>query len=362
MPLSSTLSDESAPVADHTTALLIERVIAVTLFAVLLIGVVLVLRPFVTAFIFGGILVIATWPVRSWLLRRGLSNGWATFILSTIAFTCIIAPVVILAPEMTSQLVTLARRGQALVETAPDLPGWLTSVPIVGAKIERLWSTLLHGQVQELLNPYSATLRELAVDFGRSLADGVLQFVVSLIVATTLWLRGDTLKSLFIEMGARFGGELGVDALKAAVASVRGVSYGIVGTAAAQAVILAIGLFIAGVPSAGFLGFLALIIALSQIGVLLAVIWGGAAWWLYSGGEHGWALFILIWGLAVSTIDNLIRPLLVGVGATLPLILVFLGVFGGFFAFGFLGMFIGPTLLAVFFALLQAWRKNFVAQ
>ena len=360
--MSGAESDGSPPLAGHATALLIERVVAVALFAMLLIGIILVLRPFFTAFIFGGILVIATWPIHEWLLRRGLSNGSATVILSAAAFACIIVPVIVLAPEMTSRLVALAHQGQAFIETAPDPPNWLISMPLVGAKIQHFWSTLVHGQIQELLNPYAATLRKLVVNFGRSLADGVLQFVLSLIVAAMFWLRGDILKSLFVEIGTRFGGTLGVDALRAAVDSVRGVSYGIVGTAAAQAVILAIGLFIAGVPSAGFLGFLALIIALSQIGILLVVIWGGAAWWLYSGGEHGWALFILIWGLAVSTVDNLIRPFLVGVGATLPLTLVFLGVFGGFFAFGFLGMFIGPTLLAVFFALLQAWRKSFIAQ
>jgi predicted PurR-regulated permease PerM len=362
MQISDARSDEATPLGRHTTALLIERVVAVAFFAVLLVGVVLVLRPFFTAFIFGGILVIATWPAHDWLLRKGLSNGWATVILSMIVFAAIIAPVVILAPEMTTRLVTLARQGQAFVETAPDLPGWLTGMPLVGVKIQHFWSTLVHGRIQEFLDPYSATLRKLVVDFGKSLADGALQFVLSLIVAAMFWLRGEILKNLFVEISARFGGTLGVDALNAAVASVRGVSYGIVGTAAAQAVILAIGLFIAGVPSAGFLGFLALIIALSQIGILLAVIWGGAAWWLYSSGEHGWAVFILVWGFAVSIIDNLIRPFLVGVGATLPLTLIFLGVFGGFFAFGFLGMFIGPTLLAVFFALLQAWRTNFAAQ
>ncbi len=140
-------------------------------------------------------------------------------------------------------------------------------------------------------------------------------------------------------------------------ASVKGVSYGIVGTALIQAIALTIGLFIAGIPKAAALGFLALLIALSQIGILLVVIWGGAAWWLFSFGAQWWAIFMIVWGLFVSVVDNVIRPLLVGFGATMPLTLVFLGVFGGFVAFGFLGMFIGPTLLAVFFALLQAWRQ-----
>jgi predicted PurR-regulated permease PerM len=356
------LDDGSAPVESHETALLIERLVAVVLFATLLIGVILVLRPFLTAFLFGGILVVATWPMHEWLLRKGISNAWATVILSMLAAACIILPVVALAPQMSVRLVELVRRGQAFLTDGPDLPGWVIGLPLIGAKIEQLWSGLLHGRIHELISPYSTTLRKTAIDFGSALADGVLQIVLSLIVAAMFWLRGNVLKDAFIELGERFGGSLGATALHAAVTSVRGVSYGIVGTAAVQAGSLTVGMFIAGVPSAGFLGFMALIIALSQIGVLLVVIWGGAVWWLYSAGDHGWALFMLIWGLAVSTLDNVIRPVLMGVGATMPLTFVFLGVFGGFVAFGLLGMFIGPTLLAVFFALLQAWRENIRAK
>ena len=123
-----------------------------------------------------------------------------------------------------------------------------------------------------------------------------------------------------------------------------------------QAIAMAVGLIIAGVPGAGLLAFVTLIFALTQIGVLLVLIWGGAAWWLFSIGHPGWGIFMIAWGLFVSTVDNFIRPWLVSFGAAMPFTVIFLGVLGGFIAFGFLGLFIVPTLLGVFFKLLEAWR------
>jgi predicted PurR-regulated permease PerM len=125
------------------------------------------------------------------------------------------------------------------------------------------------------------------------------------------------------------GGSTAGSALLVAATSVRGVAYGVIGTAAIQAIAMALGLIVAGIPGAGLLGFLTLIIALSQVGPLLVVIWGGAAWWLFGHGDNGWAIFICVWGLVVSTVDNLIRPWLVSLGAEMPLIVIFLGVLGG---------------------------------
>ena len=105
------------------------------------------------------------------------------------------------------------------------------------------------------------------------------------------------------------------------------------------------------------LGFVGLLLAISQIGgPLLAVIWGGAAWWLFAQDHAAWGAFMIVWGILVSTIDNFIKPWLIGFGMEMPMSLTILGVFGGFIAFGFLGLFIGPTLIAIMFTLLQAWR------
>jgi len=122
---------------------------------------------------------------------------------------------------------------------------------------------------------------------------------------------------------------------------------------------MGIGLAIAGVPGAPVLAFLTLVFSISQVlGPLIVVTWIGAAAWLYSQGDTGWAIFMLVWGaLPISGSDNIVRPLLIQRGSAMPIGLVILGVFGGLIAFGFLGLFIGPALLAVAQGLLQAWRK-----
>ena len=118
-----------------------------------------------------------------------------------------------------------------------------------------------------------------------------------------------------------------------------------------------IGLVVAGVPGAALLGFVTLLLALSQIGApLIVAVWGGAAAWLFGQGEQGWGIFLVAWGLVVTVMDNVIKPWLIGFGVAMPMSLTILGVFGGFVAFGFLGLFIGPTLIAVGFMLLNAWR------
>jgi predicted PurR-regulated permease PerM len=340
------------------TAVLIERVVAVALFIGLLCGVALVLAPFTTAILFGGIIVVATWPVHQWLLRNGISNWLAAVLLTLVSIALIVVPAIVMAPKLGGQMVELFNRAQKVIDETPDLPAWLTDLPVVGARIKQLWLQLVRGEIQEILGPYSATLRKGILGTGTALAEGMLQLVLSLAVAAMLWLRGDLIKDVLETIARRFAGSFGEQALNAAAGSVKGVAYGIVGTALIQALLLTIGMLAAGIPNAAVLGFLALLIALSQFGILLAVIWGGAAWWLFSTGAPGWAVLMMGWGLFVSVVDNVIRPFLVGFGAAMPITLIFLGVFGGFIAFGFLGMFIGPTLLAVFLALLNAWRKQ----
>ena len=160
----------------------------------------------------------------------------------------------------------------------------------------------------------------------------------------------------------RLGGPIAERSLDVAAGAIRGVAYGVVGTAAIQAVLLAIGLAVAGVPGATMLGFIALLLAISQIGgPLLVLIWGGAAWWLFTHDHQVWGVLMIVWGVFVSTIDNFIKPWLIGFGIAMPMSLTILGVFGGFAAFGFLGLFLGPTLIAILYTLFQAWRAAIVA-
>jgi predicted PurR-regulated permease PerM len=136
--------------------------------------------------------------------------------------------------------------------------------------------------------------------------------------------------------------------------TVRGVMYGMLGTALAQALVAVVGFLIAGVPAVPLLGIGTFLFSLVPVGPPL--IWGGAALWLFDQGRPGWGVFMLLWGFfLISGVDNVVKPLLISRGSSLPFLLVLLGVLGGVMAFGFVGLFIGPTLLAVGYSLLRNW-------
>ena len=352
--------EEKVDIAASTgTTQLLERAFLLLLFAVLLLGILAVLRPFITAILFGAILAIAAWPLRDFLLRRGLKRGLAATLLLLLALAVVALPLLAMAPGLGERLAQGAGRLRDYFASAPQIPSWLAGLPVVGDRLAGMWDKMLlaKGNFWTVLEPYSEALREALVDAAGALGQSVLQIILSLVVATFFWVSGDTLAATLRDILRRLGGETVGAALDVAGGAVRSVAYGVVGTAVIQAVIMGIGLAVAGVPGAVLLGFVTLLLALSQIGApLIIVVWAGAAVWLYGQDQQGWGVFMIFWGLVVTVIDNFIKPLLIGAGVEMPLSLTILGVFGGFVAFGFLGLFIGPTLVAIGFTLLEAWR------
>jgi predicted PurR-regulated permease PerM len=343
------------------TVTLIERSIVLLLVVGLLIGVAAVLRPFTTAILFGTTLAIAIWPLRQTMIGWGLGHGLTALCLLLLSLLIVALPVLAVAPALTEHLTAGIQRIQAYFAATPEQPAWFASVPILGARLGRVWNEVAQakGNLRITLEPYSETVRQILLTAAQALADSVLQVVLSLIVATTLWVNGDRVAEELRDIFRRLGGTTAVQTLEAVSGAVRGVALGVIGTAMIQAALLTAGLALAGVPGATTLGFIGLLLAISQIGgPLLILIWGGVAWWLLGQDQYGWGIFMILWGLIVSTVDNFLKPLLIGLGVHMPMTLTILGVFGGFVAFGFLGLFIGPALLAAAFILLRAWRAN----
>ena len=346
-------SDVAARVA------LIERSIVALLFIGLFIGVLAVVKPFMTAILFGAALATAAWPMRQALVRRGLGRGLTATLLLLLSLVLIVLPLLVIAPHLADQLGQGMDRVQAYFAATPEQPTWITGLPLIGRRLGAIWDRVVEaqGNLRALAEPYTAYLEQVMIGVARALADSMVQVILSLGVATMFWTNGDVLVGMLHAALRRLGGPLAERALDVAAGAIRGVAYGVVGTAVIQAVLLAIGLTVAGVPGAATLGFVALLLAISQIGgPLLILIWGGAAWWLFAQDHQAWGAFMIIWGVFVNTVDNFIKPWLIGFGIEMPMSLTILGVFGGFLAFGFLGLFIGPTLMAILFTLLQAWR------
>jgi predicted PurR-regulated permease PerM len=339
----------------------IERSVIVLLFVGLLLGVLEVLRPFATAILFGAALATAAWPLREALVHRGLRRGAAAALLLLFSIALIALPMLLIAPSLAEQLRQGIERAGAYFAASPEKPEWIAGLPLIGRHLAVAWDRVVAagGNLRALWEPYATNVEEFMVVAARALADSAVQMILSLAVATMFWVNGDALVEMMHSALRRLGGATADQALNVAAGAIRGVAYGVVGSATIQAVLLGAGLALARVPGAAMFGFVALLLAISQIGApLLVLIWGGAAWWLVGQDHQIWAAFMIAWGVLISTVDNFIKPWLIGFGVSMPLSLTILGVFGGFIAFGFLGLFIGPTLIAVMFTLLQAWRAN----
>jgi predicted PurR-regulated permease PerM len=344
------------------TVRLAEKVAVLLLLALLLYGVFRVLAPFGMAIAFGAFIAIGTWPARDALVRAGLRRGMAALVLLVLLILLVALPVLLMAPDLVQQVSGVVGAARAALANLPEVPpAWIAELPLVGGQAGRAWSWLhgMQGDISALVEPYSGQLARLMVELAQAAAGSVVQVLLALIVASMFWMSGDRMVTELRDIAARLGGATGVAAVAAAGGAVRGVAWGVVGTGILQAVLMGIGLAAAGVPGAAVLGFLTMIFSISQVlGPLVVVTWGGAAAWLYGQDQTGWAIFMLAWGaIAVSGSDNIVRPLLIQRGSAMPLGLIILGVFGGLVAFGFLGLFIGPALLAVAHGLLRAWKE-----
>jgi predicted PurR-regulated permease PerM len=182
---------------------------------------------------------------------------------------------------------------------------------------------------------------------------------LSILIAFFLFRDGESAAERFSMMVERVADARGRRLLNLASSTVRGVVYGILGTALVQAVMAGIGYLIAGVPGAGMLALLTFFLSVVPIGPPL--IWVPAALWLFHEGSTAWAVFMLVWGIGVSSVDNVVKPWLISQGSDMPFLLIFFGVLGGALAFGFIGVFLGPTLLAVGYRLVTEWTAGTAA-
>jgi len=317
----------------------------------------LVLRPFVSAAAWAVILCFTTWPLFLSLEellggRRTLSALLATLVLAAI----IVVPVLILGVTLADNVSALISAGQKLIKQGPPSPpDWIASVPVVGGHVADYWNYLDQStsvRLHELAKLLPAA-KKIGVWGGRALAEGIFQIALSLLIAFFFYRDGHAAAGQLQVSLRRIAGESGDRLLELAGATIRAVVYGVLGTALLQGVVAAIGFAIAGVPGSVSLGFITFVVSFIPGGP--PIVAAPAAFWLYRQGSTGWAIFMMAWGVMVGTLDNVVKPLLISRGGSTPMILVMLGVLGGAVAFGVIGMFLGPTLVALGYSLLEQW-------
>ena len=338
----------------------VERWITLVVVIVLIAGCFLVLQPFLSAVLWAIILCCTTWPVFDRLQRVMRGRRTLASLALTLAMALVVlAPFVIVGVSLAENANQLIDQGKHLIDAGPpDPPSWVGKIPLIGAQAQDYWASIAHNTAELMgdLRQYIKPLQAFAIASGALLGRGLLELTLSIFIAFFLYRDGDALSRRLAASVAHMAGERGTRLIRIAVATMRGVVYGILGTAIAQGVLAGIGLWLASVPAAPLLGLATFFLSPLPIGPPL--VWGAAAIWLFYQGHTGWAVFLVAWGvLVVASVDNFIKPMIISRGSNLPFILVLLGILGGVVAFGFIGVFLGPTLLAIGFALVQDWSE-----
>ena len=337
---------------------LIERAVALVCLLILAIGVFLVMQPFLSALLWGTILTISTWPLHVRLTRMlGGRTGASAAFLTLAACAVFVIPLALLShnlAENVAQLTANLREWQSNGIAEP--PSWVAPLPFVGLRMQQFWSDLSTGSVEATarLEPYVQYVRTEILTFGALIGAGVVQIVISLLIAFFLYRDGLRAAAALDSVLERLAGRRGPRLLDVAAGTLKNVVYGILGTNLTEAVLAAIGFRIAGVPGALLLGFFCFFLTLVPVGPVL--IWLPATIWLFAIGETGWAIFLVVWSIMVfGVLQALLRTFLVSRGSDLPMLLILLGLFGGLLTFGFIGLFLGPCLLALGYSLIKEW-------
>ncbi len=343
------------------------RDLARTTFAVLFIGVLLatslwILRPFLGPAIWATMVVVATWP----LMLRVEGLLWRRRTLAVVVMSALL--LLLFVVPLSMAIVTIVGNAERMMDWArlattyrlpDDPPLWLQQLPLVGGLIEKAWQQAADLGLRDLLpklSPYAGDLTKWFVAEVGSVGVLLLQFLLTVVIAAVMYSTGEEAGELVRRFAGRLGGERGVAAVDLAGGAIRGVALGVGVTAVVQALLGGLGLLLAGVPFAGLLTAVMFMLCIAQVGPIPVLL--GAAVWAFMGDQVGWGVFLAVWGIVVGTLDNFLRPVLIKMGADLPLLLIFSGVIGGMFAFGLVGIFVGPVVLAVSYTLLESWMDE----
>ncbi len=341
--------------------------LARTTFGVLFLGALLgvslwILRPFLGPAIWATMVVVATWPL---MLRVQHALGGRR---SPAVAVMTLALLLLFVVPLTLAIVTIVGNADRMIEwarlastyTLPDVPPrWLLDLPLVGGFAERAWQQASDLGLRDLLpklSPYAGSVTRWFVGQVGGVGMLLLQFLLTVVIAAVMYGSGEEAAEHVRRFARRLGGERGAAAVVLAGGAIRGVALGVGVTAFVQALLGGLGMLLAGVPFAGLLTALMFMLCIAQIGPAPVLL--GAAGWAFFNGDTGWGVFVLVVAVVVGTLDNVLRPLLIKMGADLPLLLIFAGVIGGLLAFGLVGIFVGPVVLAVGYTLLEAWVSD----
>ncbi|MBK7263832.1 MAG: AI-2E family transporter YdiK [Rubrivivax sp.] len=321
-----------------------------------------VLRPFLGPTIWATMVVVATWPLMLRVQRWVGGRRWLAVLMMTLLLLLLFMVPLVLAittiVQNADQIVVWTKLATSYrLSSTP--PAWLLALPMVGGKLASLWEQAVGSGIDGMLQrltPYAGNLTKWFVGEVGGIGFLLLQFVMAVAIAAILYASGEEAADQVRRFAQRLAGDRGASTVKLAGDAIRGVALGVGVTALVQSVLGGIALAIVDVPFAGLLSALMFMLCIAQVGPSPVLV--PAVIWVFYQGQIGWGVFLLICAVVITLMDNVLRPALIRLGADLPLLLIFAGVIGGLLAFGLVGIFVGPVVLAVGYMLLESWMDE----
>jgi predicted PurR-regulated permease PerM len=314
-----------------------------------------VIGPFVTILLWSGILTVALYPVFNWLARVIGSKTLAAATITMLSLMIVLGPVTWLGFAMIGGIELLVKgidTGQLAIPMPPEA---VRSWPLIGEKIFQLWSQAASNTEALLLQsaPYLKDIGATLLNISQGVAVGLLEFVGSIVIAGFLYIPGPRVLDFIRILLRRILGHESQQMLQLIGSTIRNVARGVVGIALLQSLLAGIGFIIAGIPAAGLFTFLALVLGIIQIGPSILII--PIVIWSWMKMEPSSAVMFTAYMIPVSLADNILRPIIMARGLSTPMPVILVGVIGGMIAYGISGLFVGPIVLAVLWALIQEW-------
>jgi predicted PurR-regulated permease PerM len=334
--------------------------LAVIFIAALILTSLWIMRPFLPAMIWATMIVVSTWSfmlkcqARLWG-RRSLAVAAMTGILLlvlVVPFSLAIATILDNADEITRWAKSLA------TVSLPPLPHWLANLPLVGPRLSDVWNELIAKGSQGIsarMAPYTRDVFKWLIGKVGGFGVTFVHCLLTVIIAAIMYAKGEIASDAIRRFARRLADVSGENSVVLAGQAIRGVAQGVVVTALVQSMLGGLGLLIAGVPFAAVLTAAMFMLCVAQLGPVLILV--PAVIHTYQTGDATWGTFLLVWTIVVGVLDNFLRPILIKKGADLPLLLIFAGVIGGLLAFGLVGIFVGPVVLAVAYTLIDEWTR-----
>ena len=317
-----------------------------------------VVGPFLTVALWSAILTVALYPLFDWVAQLLGSRRLAATLITVLCLTVVIGPIAWLGFGLIGGVETLMTRLDGALPSIPlpaeSVKGW----PVIGEQVHRLWTTAA-TDMKAILIEAAPTLKPVGsklLDIAGTVVFGLLEFVAAIIIAGFLFSPGPSLVDALRSFSHRILSHRGEEMVQLAGNTIRNVSRGVVGVALVQSFLAGLGFLVAGVPAAGFLAFLVLLLAIIQIGPAILLI--PVVIWSWFSMETVNAVVFTAYMLVVGVIDNVLKPIVMARGVTTPMPVILIGVIGGTITYGISGLFLGPIVLSVVWALVVAWLQE----